>query len=68
MQILAKWHKKGDISSKQDSVPPQFGGGGFCYTLSLCSATSIAIVAGTWTETKKCITVDFYLKLVDDDV
>ena len=26
------------------------------------------LVAGTWTETKKCITVDFFLKLADDDV
>ena len=27
MQIFAKWHKKGDISSKQDSFTPQFKGG-----------------------------------------
>ena len=28
----------------------------------------LPLVAGTWTETKKCITVDFFLKLADDDV
>ena len=32
------------------------------------SAIGRPLVAGTWTETKKCILVDFFFKLADDDV